>query len=388
MDKWKLLLIDDSKMSNKILSDILTEAGFRNILTFNNAVDTLDYLDKDENPSVNIIITDLIMPHMNGIELSKIIRADKKFDLIPIIMITSSKDMENLQAAFNVGVIDYISKPFNPIEVISRIKSVLRLKKEILKRLHYEKSLEQLNKALLDDLNIARHLQFQVLPQAISCDEISINGFYLPVMSLGGDLYYWRKIDKHKYGVILLDIMGHGTATSMITMYIRSILPKLLKDYKNPVDLIKYLNDFIIDFNENLGDVKYHCSAFYISFDTKNKSIEYVNAGYPFLALIDTNKKIHLMDKGCPPIGIFSNINIMYGTIYYNNDCYIITYSDGMLELFEKSNLDINLLYDKFISSYDKFLKNDKLPLNDIFKKIENMDRTDDVSLVLIKLSI
>lgn len=386
MDKWKFILVDDSKMSNKILSDILIEADFLNVITFSSALEALDYLEKEENPTYDILITDLIMPHMNGIELSKAVKANNNFSEIPIIMITSSKDVENLQSAFNAGVIDYITKPFNPLEVVTRIKSVLNLKEETLKRIHYEKSLEVANKTLLDDLSIARHLQFQLLPQPISAEDISINGFYLPVMSLGGDLYYWQKIDDHRYGLILLDIMGHGTATSMITMYIRSILPKLLSDYKKPAEFIKYLNEFIIDFNENLQDLKYHCSTFYIIFDTENKTIEYVNAGHPPLPIIQSDKSVQWMDKGCPPIGIFKNIKIIQETIYYTADSFVITYSDGMFELFKMSGLDINILNNRFAAAYDRFLENDIAPLNDMFKEIEDMDRTDDVSLVLVKL--
>jgi len=388
MNKWKFLLVDDSKMSNKILSDILINAGHSNIVTFRSAIDALAYLKEDNDIASNIVMTDLIMPVMDGIELSRIIKSDARFSDIPIVMITSSNNIENLQEAFSIGVLDYIIKPFNSVEIITRINSVLRLKDEMEKRLAHEKSIELLNKMLVEDLNIARHLQFQMLPPSINLNEISIKGFYLPIMTLGGDLYYFEKISENKYGVILLDIMGHGTVTSMITMYIRSNLPPLFKIYENPVDLIKSLNDFIIEFNANLGDIEYHCSAFYIVFNTKNRTVNYVNAGHPPLAFIQSNKKVTWMDKGCPPIGIFKNINIMHEVIPYGCDSYAVTYSDGLYELLREKSVDISLFNEELILAYDEFLNGNISPIEKIFKAIGNMDRFDDVSLVLIKLSV
>jgi len=94
------------------------------------------------------------------------------------------------------------------------------------------------------------------------------------------------------------------------------------------------------------------------------------------------------MDKGCPPIGIFKNINIMHEVIPYGCDSYAVTYSDGLYELLREKSVDISLFNEELILAYDEFLNGNISPIEKIFKAIGNMDRFDDVSLVLIKLSV
>ena len=384
MRAWKFLLVDDSPMSLKILADILKMAGYESILSAYDAYTALELLNQSSG-DIDIVITDLLMPGLDGVAFCKLLKEDKNHQSIPVVMITSSNDVENLEQSFQAGVADYITKPFNPIEVLTRIKAVLQLKDEMEKRLERELEVEKFNKMLVDDLTIAKHLQLQMLPASVKEEKVEISGFYMPIAFLGGDLYYWCKLGRGRYGVILLDVMGHGTATSMICMYIRSNLPPLMRRCNTAAELIGELNGFMLEFNRQLSQSEYHCTAFYMIIDTYENTIDYVNAAHQPLALLEDGKKIRWMDQGCQPIGIFKSIEVLSEKISYAGETHIFMYSDGLFEVLKEHNLDIEYLLDS-ISKQDQNANSPDAIIKKYLSQLEALKRTDDVSLVLVKL--
>ncbi|HEY9062937.1 MAG TPA: fused response regulator/phosphatase [Pseudobacteroides sp.] len=388
MNNWKFLLVDDSNVSIKILEDILINNGYTDITSVNSAQEAIDFLLSKNyagiNRPIDIIITDLFMPGINGIEFCRKIHRIEEYRDIPIVMITSSNDIDNLKEAFDSGIIDYIRKPFNPIELVTRIKAILRFKEEVSRRQLRELEIEDINRNLIEDLSIANHLQFQMLPKNIISKPISIKGYYVPVTFLGGDLYYWHRVGGGKYGVALIDVMGHGTATSMICMYIRSLLPELISKSTDSVELVKSLNKYMRDFNNQLTQVQYHFTMIYIIVDVLNKTIDYVNAGHPPVYLLEKSKEIKLLDKGCIPIGIMDDIEIENEIIRYTETSCIFMYSDGLKDLVRDNNItfeyilsliDINNINSSFTLPIEKFLD-----------RIKQMSRPDDISVVTLEL--
>jgi adenylate cyclase len=125
-----ILLIDDSAMQRLALAKILEREGYTNLLHANSAKAALDLLSGCFN-EIDLILTDLKMPEMDGIETCRCIKAVSDWADIPIIMVTSSDEMSDLQAAFEAGAMDYITKPPNKIEILVRVRSALKLKHEI-----------------------------------------------------------------------------------------------------------------------------------------------------------------------------------------------------------------------------------------------------------------
>lgn len=388
MNSWKFLLVDDSNVSIKILEDILINNGYTEITSVNSAQEAIDFLLSKNyagiNRPIDIIVTDLFMPGINGIEFCKKIHRIEEYRDIPIVMITSSSDIDNLKEAFESGIIDYIQKPFNPIELVTRIKAILSFKEEVSRRQLRELEIEKINRNLIEDLSIANHLQFQMLPKNIISETISIKGYYVPVTFLGGDLYYWHRIGGGKYGVALIDVMGHGTATSMICMYIRSLLPELISKSTDSVELVKSLNKYMRDFNNQLTQGQYHFTMIYIIVDVLNKTIEYVNAGHPPVYLLEKSKDIKLLDKGCIPIGILNDIEIESEIIHYTETSCIFMYSDGLKDLVR----DNNITFEYILSLIDVNNINSSftLPIEKFLDRIKLISRPDDISVVTLEL--
>lgn len=117
---YNILVCDDDKEIVKAIEIYLSKEGY-NILKAYNGMEALDVLKKNDN--IHLIILDIMMPKLDGIETANIIRKDKS---IPIIMLSAkSEDYDKISGLDN-GADDYVTKPFNPLELIARVNSQIR----------------------------------------------------------------------------------------------------------------------------------------------------------------------------------------------------------------------------------------------------------------------
>ncbi|QXM06497.1 response regulator [Crassaminicella indica] len=122
-----ILIVDDTKFNLKYAKNILIENKIDcNIILANSGKEALAILDSEE---IDIVILDIVMPEIDGIEVLKNIRKNTKYFNIPVIMFTSLTDKQALKKSFEHGATDFINKPIEPIEFISRIKAAIRIKK-------------------------------------------------------------------------------------------------------------------------------------------------------------------------------------------------------------------------------------------------------------------
>jgi diguanylate cyclase (GGDEF)-like protein len=151
-----ILVVDDSKVSRELLKLFLKGAGYRDVVDVDSAEKAFGLLgvgrtDEEGSGRFDMILMDVVMPGMDGIEACRAIRKDARFEDIPIIMVTAAEDEDHLHRAFLAGAIDYILKPIGKTELLARVHSVLQLKTERDGRKAREKelleALEQLRKA-------------------------------------------------------------------------------------------------------------------------------------------------------------------------------------------------------------------------------------------------
>lgn len=120
MDKLKVMVVDDEARMRKLVKDFLTRDDFNVI----GAEDGEDALNKFyENKDIALIILDVMMPKMDGWEVCREIRKDSK---VPIIMLTARGDERDELLGFDLGVDEYISKPFSPKILVARVEAILR----------------------------------------------------------------------------------------------------------------------------------------------------------------------------------------------------------------------------------------------------------------------
>lgn len=118
----KIMIVDDCQTTRKLLGHYLKIRGY-SVVFAENGLDALEKLGTD---TVNLIMTDLNMPYMDGMELIKALRADPDFSEIPILMVTTESDEEERERALTSGANGYVVKPVTADAIAQNIKSILR----------------------------------------------------------------------------------------------------------------------------------------------------------------------------------------------------------------------------------------------------------------------
>ncbi|MCI4453811.1 MAG: chemotaxis response regulator CheY [Thermodesulfobacterium sp.] len=117
----KILIVDDFSTMRKIIRNILTQLGFKNILEADDGTTALEILKKEK---VDLIISDWNMPKMSGLELLKAVRSDENLKDIPFVMVTAEAQKENILEAIKYKVNQYIVKPFTPETLKEKLEKV------------------------------------------------------------------------------------------------------------------------------------------------------------------------------------------------------------------------------------------------------------------------
>lgn len=135
-----ILLVDDLKQNLKLLTFILEEENYQTsfALSGKDALERLNVLKPD------LILLDLMMPDMNGLEVCEKIRSNSQYKDIPIIFLTASQEDHHLTEAYQVGASDYVTKPFKKPELLSRIATQLLIKNQAKYIKELEKKIEDL----------------------------------------------------------------------------------------------------------------------------------------------------------------------------------------------------------------------------------------------------
>ena len=268
----KILVVDDEPRNVKILQIQLQARGYT-VFTASDGVEALQIIS-DDIP--DLILLDINMPKVDGFEVVTRVRADKKTEFIPIIMITALRDThENRIKAVEAGADDFIEKPFNSFEVLARIKSLLRIKL-------YHDTLEQHNARLETELQMARSVQEIIIPQN-GTQELAgfqIASYSCPALAVGGDFFDVWEIDENRIGVLISDVMGHGASAALVTVFIKTVLSEHREHIKdNPSQILQILNT---RFNDIISSRLFmFATAFCAIFDLTTKQLVCSNAGHP-----------------------------------------------------------------------------------------------------------
>lgn len=150
LENMQILIVDDSLASRKQIELFLNKAGYQNIVTAESAVESFEILGtatgtESRESGVDLILMDVVMDDIDGIEACQTIKESKRLEDIPIIMVTGSEKKETFEKAFEAGAMDYVSKPINRMELRVRVNSALKLRQEMSLRKKREKELERLS---------------------------------------------------------------------------------------------------------------------------------------------------------------------------------------------------------------------------------------------------
>jgi two-component system alkaline phosphatase synthesis response regulator PhoP len=122
MRRFRILIVDDDKSIVKVLQGYLDQAGFEVLRAYDG--ETCMHMLRREKP--DLLILDLMLPDRDGWDITRTIRADEKLSTTPIIMLTARVEDTDKIVGLEIGADDYITKPYNPREVVARVRAMLR----------------------------------------------------------------------------------------------------------------------------------------------------------------------------------------------------------------------------------------------------------------------
>jgi len=152
--KQTVLIVDDVKENIDVLMELLHDCDLIPALDGKTAIDVVN---SDED--IDLILLDIMMPDMDGFEVCEILKSSKKTKHIPIIFLSAKNKAEDIQKGFKLGAVDYVTKPFNPQELISRTHTHLKLRA-------YERNLEAKVEEEIQKNKLKEQLMYQQSKQA------------------------------------------------------------------------------------------------------------------------------------------------------------------------------------------------------------------------------
>ncbi|WP_042200070.1 SpoIIE family protein phosphatase [Paenibacillus camerounensis] len=382
----KILIVDDNPTNVIIIREILKKEDYRNFITASSAKEMLKILgigagndtQRPRPSDVDLILLDMMMPEMDGIEACRVVQQYEHLRDIPIIMVTAVGDSKKLAEALDAGAGDYVTKPINKVELMARIRLALRLKRE--KDWHKERDTR-----IQDELKLAALVQNAVLSLPVKEEDFEVHAIYQPSFELAGDLYAWYPLGDGRYAVILLDMMGHGISSSLFCMFLASVLKDTVTTYVEPEKVIQELNRRFNQLYIEKQLVQYYFTAIYMVIDTRIKRIDYVNAGHPPGLFFEGGaKEPVLLESNCHPVGLFDRIDIEPQSLSYEEEGHLVLYTDGLLEMAEGDQEDqLKFMTGHLNSGHEWHEK----AMRDVFFIDEpDVERDDDKCLVWITL--
>ena len=138
----KILLVEDDKSIRLTVSESLKGEGFR-VLSFKDGLTALDFISNDSKNDVDLIILDLMLPGLNGLELCRKIRSEENYT--PILILSAKDNESDRVLGLEVGADDYLTKPFGLNELIARSRALIRRSKRNKKYIEKSKTVLEFN---------------------------------------------------------------------------------------------------------------------------------------------------------------------------------------------------------------------------------------------------
>ncbi|MFQ5602798.1 MAG: SpoIIE family protein phosphatase [bacterium] len=392
----QILIVEDDIDTLNLLT-VFVQKFDNTVLTARNGVEAWKIIQKEP---VSMVISDWMMPEMDGLQLCKKIRSTDLKRYIYFILLTTKNSTNELIAGMEAGADDFIVKPFNRGELKVRIRAGERI-------IELERNLEERNKRLREayhtinkDLKAAAAMQKSLLPTVeTEIGDIHFEWLLLPCAGIAGDILNFFRLDENNIGFYLLDVSGHGIQAAMLSVTLSKLISPSpiqgspLKHFTSippyygitpPALAISDLNNrFQID-----HDYMQYFTIIYGTIHLKNGIIRLCQAGHPSPIFLKKKGKISLIGSGGFPVGLLMDMKYTQVEFDFQPGDRLFLYSDGVTECTNQAKMQfsqqqlIRLIKKYRSQALNEVLENIK---NQLCKWKGNNDFQDDVSILAIE---
>lgn len=327
----RVLVVDDNEMNRDILARRLSRIG----LNVDTAEDGNSGLDKILSGEYNLIMLDIMMPDIDGIEVLKRTREFFSKTELPVIMATAKDEGADLAEALSLGANDYVTKPLDFQVVRARVDNVLG----------YTQAANELtvaNERMKRDLEAAARVQQSLLPdQYVDIEGAEFMWHYRPCDELAGDGLNLFKCDEDHVAMYVMDVSGHGVAAALLSVSVTHHLSQLIgssdesaqcdmtgENVVSPAWLASNLNTLF-----PMQSVGGHYFTFvYGVLNVKNRKFCFVSAGSPGPLVVAADGTSEVHDVPAVPIGMFPESEYVDTVIQLQQGDRLYLHSDGLYE--------------------------------------------------------
>ncbi len=348
----RVLCVDDNAINLEVLKTHLEAVGYRTEMA-KDGVEALEKLAKLDD--VELILLDVMMPRMNGYEfLEKFRRANERN--IPVVMVSAKDRPEESLQGFRLGVVDYVTKPFNPALLAAKVSAILSLRRA-----------QSALATIRAELNTSRLVQQASFPHPVlDLPGYAVRGLIQCAESSGGDWYgYYTSPSQEKLTLIAGDVTGHGVSAALVALAASSVkttvelveamldttnaqqvlaqlhgklppkleagLNQLLQVPHSPAALASLINSVFCHSQSYL-----RMTAFVLNLDLGTGTLRYANAGAPRpLMAVRMDGKVDVKTLTSPPSSVLGHdrqAKFVEGTAALNPGDALLIYSDGVTE--------------------------------------------------------
>lgn len=313
MPQHSILIVEDEHTLRRLLEYRLRKKY--NVRTAENGKVALQQV-KDEIP--DLIVSDIMMPQMDGFGLQEALQNDRHTRTIPFIFLTAKTDEDSQSKGLNTGVDDYITKPFDMERLVSRIDRLLD-RTEL-----YRSNL---------NARIGQDFSQRLIPTDMpEVEGYSIHFYCNPREDGGGDLFDWTRLSDGSYLFTAGDVMGKGLQAKFYAYsflsYVRATLRTVKNRSSSPAHILQRVNEMLIN-DEMLGDT--FASLLLVRWDPTTHEITYANAGHcrPALFSADEGKIVEYSDM---ILGLDEGTTFKDTSMTLPPDHAFLIYTDALIE--------------------------------------------------------
>jgi len=321
-DTESILLVDDNPTNLQVLFQTLDGVGCKLLIAKNGEM-ALSIAGKARP---DLILLDIMMPGIDGYEVCRQLKSVSATADIPVIFLSALGDTQDKVKGLQMGAVDYITKPFQPDEVIARVNTHLtihRLKREV----------ESRKDQLEHELKVVSEVQQKLLPKQLPV----IDGFKLAVhyetsRYAGGDYYDIIELPDNHWGFLIADAEGHSAPAAVLMAMTCALFRAFPETTTDPARMLHYLNEHLCKVAEPS-----FMTALYAVYDANQKTMRVARAGQP-LPMIYRFAEKQAIEFPCPgvyPLGIEPyEIEIPVTETKLEVGDRFLVYTDGISERF------------------------------------------------------
>jgi phosphoserine phosphatase RsbU/P len=319
LSESRILIVDDVKAN----VDVLVEA-LRGHYKLSVALDGASALRGIERNPPDLVLLDIMMPPgVDGYEVCRQIRASEATREIPVMFLSSLEDVKDKARGFEVGGNDYLTKPFETLEVKARVHSLLKAKAYA----------DAIKEAMARDLRIAREIQMGILPADLAAatrgTSLDVKAVIEPAKKVGGDLYEVLRAADDRVVVALGDVSGKGIPAALFMAVAVTVLRTLARRIPEPDEILRRLNDELAEQNPRGMFVTIQC----LVFDLTARRVTCAGAGHHQLVVLSPGQPPRLaFPSSGRPAGLMALNPITSESSPLNPGDTFVLFSDGVSE--------------------------------------------------------